>query len=169
MPNIGEIDDVINDLQDFAKKPKMMKALRTYGEKGCQSNAALAAGCARVRHTYLDFYDIVVPKKTTDFPKSVLRLLALEKANHGACVKYLRNTYIPVTHVLEYTRDWDKVGNLPHGTVKDRSEYGDDLEVSSLSRLRGERAYLQELKRARMEDTIDLVLDYDQLDDGSNR
>ena len=72
----------------------------------------------------------------------MLRLLALEKARHNACVKYLRNTYIPVTHVLEYTRDWEKVNEVPHGTIRDRSEYGDDLEVSSLCRLRGERAYL---------------------------
>lgn len=58
---------------------------------------------------------------------------------------------------------------IPHGTVRDRSEYGEDMEVSSLKRLRGERAYYKALKSNRMSKVIDLVLDYDQLDDGLNR
>ena len=44
--------------------------------------------------------------------------------------------------MLEYTKDWETVDEIPHGTVRDRSEFGDELEISSLSRLKGERAYL---------------------------
>ena len=49
------------------------------------------------------------------------------------------------------------------------AEYGDDLDISSLSRLKGERKYLRALKHGRTHSNIDLVLDYDQLDDGANR
>ena len=141
LPNFYEIENTLRDLEDFAKKPKVLKALKTFGEKGTRSNAILTESL-NFRHAIRDFCDIEVPKRTADFPKSMLRLLALEKARQNSCIKYLKNCYIPVTHVLEYTKDWEKVDEIPHGTVRDRSEYGDDLEISSLRRLRGERAYL---------------------------
>ena len=53
--------------------------------------------------------------------------------------------------------------------MRDRSEFGDELEISSLSRLRGERHYIKALKDGRMNRVIDLVYDYDQLDDGISR
>ena len=168
LPNIFEIEDCLKDLQDFSKRPKFLNALRNYTKMGCHKIPNSLSALGRAKHAILDFDDITVPKKTADFPKSMLRLLALEKARQGACIKYLKNCYIPVTHVLEYTKDWEKVDEIPSGTVTDRSEYG-DLEVSSLQRLKGERAYIQALKRGRMNEVIDLVKDYDQLDDGHNR
>ena len=76
-------------------------------------------------------------------------------------MRYLKNVYIPITHVLEYAKDWEKVDEIPVGCEKDRSEYGDDLEMSSLTRIKGERAYIRALKKGRMEKVIDLVKDYD--------
>ena len=90
----------------------------------------------------MDFHDIKVPKRTADFLKSMLRLLALEKARQNRVKKHRLNCYVPVTHVLEYNQDWENVDEIPHGTVRDRSEYGDDLEISSLQRLKGERPYI---------------------------
>ena len=101
-------------------------------------------------NTIYDFYDIVVPRKVSDFPKSTLRLLALERARENTLIRYLKKTFIPITHILERTIDWENADKIPEGTVKDRSEYGEDLEISSLSRLKGERAYIQALKRGRM-------------------
>lgn len=74
-----------------------------------------------------------------------------------------------MTHLLEYTIDWDQSGTLLPGCTKDPSEYGEDLDISSLSRLSGERAYLQELKRKRNTELIDIVKEYDQLEDGKDR
>ena len=79
LPNLYEIENTLRDLQDFTKKPKVLKCLKTFGEKGTRSNAVLSDS-VNFRHEYLDFHDIEVPRKTADFPKSVLRFLALEKA-----------------------------------------------------------------------------------------
>lgn len=76
----------------------------------------------------------------------------------------MKNCFIPICHVLDFSRNWEDIDELPPGTVRDRSEYGDDFEVSSLSRLRGERRYLRALKHGRMNRVIDIVCDYDQLD-----
>ena len=71
--------------------------------------------------------------------------------------------------MLEYSRDWEKVDEIPYGTVRDRSEYGESLEISSLSRLRGERDYLRALRYGRVNQVIDIVCEYNELNDGTVR
>ena len=79
LPNLYEIENALRDLNDFTKKPKLLKSLTTYGERGTRSNA-ICSDSINFKHQILDFHDIVVPEKTADFPKSLLRYLALEKA-----------------------------------------------------------------------------------------
>ena len=81
----------------------------------------------------------------------------MERARKGSLLPYIKRCYIPVTHVLEYTTDWDTTGVIPTGCTKDLSEYGEDLDISSLSRLSGERAYIKILKHNRMTKVIDIL------------
>ena len=101
MPNLTDIGVMIRDLQDFAKRPKILKAMQSLSEGKHDSMKALS-GIAHVnlgfRSPIRDFHDIEIPKRQADFPKSVLKLLALEKTKHR---RKMRKCYIPVTHVLE--------------------------------------------------------------------
>ena len=79
IPNIIEIENVLKDLQDFSKRPKLLKGLHLLSEREGRANKALSAE-VHFRHLVQDFGDIVVPRRTADFPRSFLRLLALEKS-----------------------------------------------------------------------------------------
>ena len=57
----------------------------------------------------------------------------------------------------------------PKNTTPDKSEYGDDLEVSSLHRVRGEREYYKILRENRHRELIGLLKEFDCVDDGPQR
>ena len=148
-------------MKDFTKRSKIIKGIRVLSDRGITSNIGTYDNIECLKHKYRDFYDLEIPSKKSDFPKSLLRLLTIEKARKNSTIKYLKNCFIPVTHVLEKTKNWDKVDEIPYGTEHDKSEYGEDLDISSLSRLKGEREYIKACKHDRMNKVIDLVLDYD--------
>ena len=68
----------------------------------------------------------------------------MERARRGCLLPYLKKCYIPVTHLLEKTTEWE--GPVQVG-VKDLTEFGENTDISSLCRLSGERAYLRQLRR----------------------
>lgn len=80
LPNIFEIEECLKDLQDFSKRPKFMKSLRNYTKMGRFTIPNSLTALGKAKHPILDHDDIKVPERTSDFPKSMLRLLALEKA-----------------------------------------------------------------------------------------
>jgi len=93
-------------------------------------------------HSYFDFYDLTIPKSEADIPLQVKKYLTTESARRGSILPYLKHCYIPVTHLLEYTSDWDQSSFLLPGQAIDKTEYGEDLDISSLSRFSGERDYI---------------------------
>jgi hypothetical protein len=92
----------------------------------------------------------------------------MERARRGTLLPYIKRCYIPVCHTLDYTIDWDTSNALPPGCHQDMSEYG-DYDISSLKRIHGERPYIRQVKHNRMTQVIDIVQDYDQLEDGTER
>ena len=73
---------------------------------------------------YGDLFDLQVPQKKSDIPISVHKYLMIEHEkkmhykklmNHSLKDKKSKNhykkkhCYIPVTHVLEYSREWDNL------------------------------------------------------------
>ena len=93
-------------------------------------------------HGFHDFQDLTVPRSADDLPASVRRYLAIERARRGMLLPYVKKCYIPVTHLIEQSSEWDFHSQLLPGQVPDRSEYQRDLDISSLSRFKGERAYI---------------------------
>ena len=79
IPNINEIETVLKDLRDFSKKPKLLKGLQLLCEHEGRANKVLSSE-VHFRHMVQDFGEIVIPRRTADFPRSFLRLLALEKS-----------------------------------------------------------------------------------------
>ena len=138
-----DIGPMIRDLQDFAKKPKLLKAIKSINSSKYShcSLAALSGLNSSFLNRIRDFHDIIVPQRTVDFPRSVLKLLAREKTKDRA---QLRKSYIPVTHVLEQTKDWQFADETHNSHVL--SGYDEDYDISSLSGPKGQRDYIRAIR-----------------------
>ena len=101
-----------------------MKAIKGINDRKLGPSSQLITGSLSIgfRAPLRDFYDIKVPRRTGDFPRSTLRLLALEKQNPKGRSKAVKE-YTPITHVLEKTKDRDSK----------RQQTNPHFDISSLS------------------------------------
>lgn len=84
-----------------------------------------------------DLFDCLRPKDDDSIPVEVKKYLRIERTKGSRLIPFVKNIFIPVTHVLEYRELWEDVDN-------DRllGEYADEypgLNISSLLKFKGER------------------------------
>jgi hypothetical protein len=74
----------------------------------------------------------------------VRRYLSIERSKGKRLIPYVRNIFIPVTHVLEYREFWEDIDKDRIGTIYAEEFKG--FSISSIRNFKGERKYLQELR-----------------------
>ena len=92
-------------------------------------------------------YDCEKPDDVDDIPAEVTRHLEMETEKGKSLIPYVKNLFIPVTHVLEYREHWEDADNDRLGLELYDEFYG--IEISSLRRVKGEREYYKRLRELR--------------------
>lgn len=93
-------------------------------------------------------------------PPDVLRYLEIESARGKKLLPFVRNIFIPISHVLEYREFWEDVDN-EYLNMERSDEYG-DYQISSIKNAKGMRDYYRQLKYNRDNLVIDLVQDREE-------
>ena len=90
----------------------------------------------------------------------------MERQKGKRLIPFVRNIFIPVTHVLEYREYWEDIENYKIGTTFAEEYPG--FNISSIRNFKGDREYYKRLRKIKEKECIDLVQDHIDREDDPN-
>ncbi|CDW79773.1 UNKNOWN [Stylonychia lemnae] len=153
-PNLWKLDDYIKHLKEGTCKE--------------QVNSLITAKMCKKDNNYWqiqeDLFNCVKPLSLDVIPQDVMNYLEIENARGKKLCPFVRNIFIPVSHVIEYREFWEDTDNDKIGLEKNEDEYKDYC-ISSLKKVTGERDYYRKLKEIKETQVIDMVEENKERDD----